>query len=68
MHLSRLYSKVEYISGVDAIIHVASPLSNTGAPQVILEVRGAESRIVIVCLTPAKTTFLERYLGHHPYP
>ena len=35
----------EYISGVDAIMHVASALPNTGEPQVILEVRGAQSRV-----------------------
>ena len=68
MRPSRLYSKDDCTSGVDAIIHVASPLSHTGAPQVILEVRDADSRIVIVCLTPVKTTFLECYLRYQPYP
>ena len=29
--------------GVDAIIHVASPLANAGTPQVILDVRGADT-------------------------
>jgi hypothetical protein len=28
--------------GVDAIIHVASPLPDAGGPQVILDVRGAD--------------------------
>jgi hypothetical protein len=35
--------EVEYILGVDAIIHVASPLPNSGAPQVIVDVRGADT-------------------------
>jgi hypothetical protein len=29
--------------GVDAIIHVASPLPNAGAPQVTLDVRGVDT-------------------------
>jgi len=32
-------SEAEYAAGVDAIIHVASPLANAGSPQVILDVR-----------------------------
>jgi hypothetical protein len=38
-----LLLEVECILGVDAIIHVASPLSNSAAPQVILDVRGAHT-------------------------
>ena len=34
-----LYSEAEYVAGVDAIIHVASPLANAASPQVILDVR-----------------------------
>ena len=34
-----LYSEAEYVPGVDAIIHVASPLANAATPQVILDVR-----------------------------
>jgi hypothetical protein len=41
----------EYISGVDAIMHVASALPNTGEPQVILEVRGAQSRVQVVVVS-----------------
>ena len=33
------YSEAEYVTGVDAIIHVASPLANAASPQVILHVR-----------------------------
>jgi hypothetical protein len=33
----------ERILGVDAIIHVASPLPDAAAPQVILDVRGGHS-------------------------
>ena len=32
-------SEAEYAAGVDAVIHVASPLANAGSPQVILDVR-----------------------------
>jgi len=34
-----LSSEAEYAAGVDAIIHVASPLANAASPQVILHVR-----------------------------
>jgi hypothetical protein len=34
-----LYSEAECVPGVDAIIHVASPLANAASPQVILDVR-----------------------------
>ena len=42
--------------GVDAIIHVASPLPNAGTPQVILDVSGAHIwfQILILCLTSKK--------------
>ena len=33
-----IYSEAEYVPGVDAIIHVASPLANAASPQVILDV------------------------------
>jgi hypothetical protein len=41
---SLLFQKAEYITGVNAIIHVASPLPNTADPQVILDVRSADTR------------------------
>ena len=41
--ISYLLLEAECILGVDAIIHVASPLSNSAAPQVILDVRGAHT-------------------------
>jgi hypothetical protein len=34
------------LSGVDAIIHVASPLPDTATPQEILTVRAADARII----------------------
>jgi hypothetical protein len=33
----------EYILGTDAIIHVASPLPDTGTPEVILDVRDRQT-------------------------
>ena len=42
---SLLCPKAECVSGVDVIIHVASPLPNTSTPQVILDVRGARAQI-----------------------
>ena len=44
--MSYLLMEAECILGVDAIIHVASPLANTAGPQVILDVRGPHTRLV----------------------
>jgi hypothetical protein len=41
--ISFLILGTECMIGVDAIIHVASPLSNAGTPQLILDVRGADT-------------------------
>ena len=46
-HSSR-FSKTEYISGVDVIMHVASPLPNAASPQVILEVRIGNTHVRIL--------------------
>jgi hypothetical protein len=35
------------ISGVDVIMHVASPLPNSSTPQAILDVRGARAQIQV---------------------
>jgi hypothetical protein len=37
--------KLNDISGVDAIIHVASPLPNSSTPQVILDVRDDHAKV-----------------------
>ena len=37
-----LYLMAEHILGVDAIIHVASPLAHTTTPDVILDVRSTQ--------------------------
>jgi hypothetical protein len=39
--ISYLLLEAECILGVDAVIHVASPLPNSATPQGILDVRGA---------------------------
>ena len=55
---SRLFPKAEYILGVDAIMHVASPLFNTTDPQVMIDVRIGGTRIQVVMLFDfSKTTF-----------
>jgi hypothetical protein len=38
------------VPGVDAIIHVASPLANAGSPQVILDVRHPRAWDPVPCL------------------
>lgn len=38
------YRMAEHILGVDAIIHVASPLAHSAAPAVILDVRSSQKR------------------------
>jgi hypothetical protein len=58
--------KAEYMSGVDAIIHVASPLPDTANPQGILVVRGGHvqfrSRSHILFNLQL---FIGRCLGYH---
>jgi hypothetical protein len=54
--------------GVDAIIHVASPLANTGAPQVILDVRDADLIQVVIFSLTSRNVFLVRCLRYHSHP
>ena len=42
--------KAECVSGVDVIMHVASPLPNSSTPQVILDVRSARAQIQLYVL------------------
>ena len=47
--ISYLLPEAERILGVDAIIHVASPLPNTATPQVIIDVRGPHTWFTLSC-------------------
>jgi hypothetical protein len=51
------------MSGVDAIIHVASPLPDTASPEVILEVRGAHAGIGVLNFSNLVNTTLFRKLS-----
>jgi hypothetical protein len=46
---ANLLLEAECILGVEAIIHVASPLFDTAAAQVILDVRGAHTWFMFSC-------------------
>jgi hypothetical protein len=57
------------IPGVDAIIHVASPLANAASPQVILDVRYASAWDPLAFLTFQKlVSVLDRRLRYNPHP
>ena len=63
---SCLFSQAEYISGVDAIMHVASPLFNTTDPQVMIDVRiGGTSIQVLMFSDFPKQLFLGRCVRYH---
>jgi hypothetical protein len=47
--LSTFDLEAECTLGVDAIIHVASPLPNTAVPQVIVNVRGPHTSFMFSC-------------------
>ena len=49
---------LKHVLGVDAIIHVASPLPNTGTPEVILDVRS--NKISFPASWLIKYSFLDR--------
>jgi len=57
------------VPGVDAIIHVASPLANAASPQVILDVRYPRAWDPVLSLTSQKlVSVLDRRLRYHPHP